>query len=124
MRYDPPSSAASALRRAAPPLAVLALNRLRRSLHRRQPARVPLVGNRNRGALAHDPRAELNRLIMAEQQAGLAPQTASTGSWSWPVSPTPPQPPSRPLRETAGGTVRRPLLWLRPGYCLEPCCWR
>ncbi|HDZ8928117.1 TPA: heme lyase NrfEFG subunit NrfF, partial [Aeromonas dhakensis] len=74
VRYDPPFKASTALLWGGPALLLLlALNRLRRSLHRRQPARVPLVGDRAEGALAHDPRAELNRLIMAEQQAGLAP---------------------------------------------------
>lgn len=57
---------------------------------------MPLVGDRAEGTRLHDPRAELNRLIMAEQQAGLAPTAASTGSWSWPVSPTPPHLPNRP----------------------------
>lgn len=76
VRYDPPFKRSTALLWGGPALLLLlALNRLRRSLHRRQPARVPLVGNRAEGALAHDPRAELNRLIMAEQQAGLAPHS-------------------------------------------------
>ena len=97
VRYDPPFKRSTALLWGGPALLLLlALNRLRRSLHRRQPARVPLVGDRAEGVLSHDPRAELNRLIMAEQQAGLTPTAASTGSWSWPASPTPPQPPSRP----------------------------
>ncbi|MCO4204716.1 heme lyase NrfEFG subunit NrfF [Aeromonas taiwanensis] len=73
VRYDPPLKASTALLWGGPALLLLlALNRLRRSLHRRQPARVPLVGDRTEGMLAHDPRAELNRCIMAEQQAGLA----------------------------------------------------
>ncbi|MCQ4052621.1 heme lyase NrfEFG subunit NrfF [Aeromonas sp. SG16] len=76
VRYDPPFKASTALLWGGPALLLLlALNRLRRSLHRRQPARVPLVGDRAEGMLAHDPRAELNRLIMAEQQAGLAPHS-------------------------------------------------
>ncbi|MCF7719314.1 heme lyase NrfEFG subunit NrfF [Aeromonas jandaei] len=73
VRYDPPFKASTALLWGGPALLLLlALNRLRRSLHRRQPARVPLIGNRAEGMLTHDPRAELNRLIMAEQQVGLA----------------------------------------------------
>ncbi|MGU5625824.1 TPR domain-containing protein, partial [Aeromonas caviae] len=76
VRYDPPFKRSTALLWGGPALLLLlALNRLRRSLHRRQPARVPLVGDRAEGVLAHDPRAELNRLIMAEQQAGLAPHS-------------------------------------------------
>ncbi len=76
VRYDPPFKRSTALLWGGPALLLLlALNRLRRSLHRRQPARVPLVGDRAEGMLAHDPRAELNRLIMAEQQAGLAPHS-------------------------------------------------
>ncbi|MFQ1848471.1 heme lyase NrfEFG subunit NrfF [Aeromonas veronii] len=73
VRYDPPFKASTALLWGGPAfILLLALNHLRRSLHRRQPARVPLVGDRAEGMLAHDPRAELNRLIMAEQQVGLA----------------------------------------------------
>lgn len=76
VRYDPPFKRSTALLWGGPALLLLlALNRLRRSLHRRQPARVALIGDRAEGALAHDPRAELNRLIMAEQQAGLAPHS-------------------------------------------------
>ncbi|QSR43676.1 heme lyase NrfEFG subunit NrfF [Aeromonas dhakensis] len=76
VRYDPPFKASTALLWGGPALLLLlALSRLHRSLHRRQPARVPLVGDRAEGMLAHDPRAEMNRLIMAEQQAGLAPHS-------------------------------------------------
>lgn len=72
VRYAPPFKASTALLWGGPALLLLlALNRLRRSLHRRPPARVPLVGDRAEGMLTHDPRAELNRLIMAEQQVGL-----------------------------------------------------
>ncbi|WP_048824808.1 heme lyase NrfEFG subunit NrfF, partial [Aeromonas media] len=59
VRYDPPFKRSTALLWGGPALLLLlALNRLRRSLHRRQPARVPLIGDRAEGALAHDPRAE------------------------------------------------------------------
>ena len=58
--------------------------------------------------LAHDPRAELNRLIMAEQQAGLAPTAASTGSWSWPASPTPLPTAEQALRERLAKRSHRP----------------
>ncbi|MEV3841892.1 heme lyase NrfEFG subunit NrfF [Aeromonas veronii] len=76
VRYDPPFKRSTALLWGGPALLLLlALHRLRRSLHRQQPARVPLIGDRAEGMLAHDPRAELNRLIMAEQQAGLAPHS-------------------------------------------------
>jgi formate-dependent nitrite reductase complex subunit NrfG len=76
VRYDPPFKASTALLWGGPALLLLlALTRLRRSLHRRQRARVPLIGDNAEGELAQDPRAELNRLIMAEQQAGLAPHS-------------------------------------------------
>ncbi|EKP0302780.1 heme lyase NrfEFG subunit NrfF [Aeromonas veronii] len=76
VRYDPPFKRSTALLWGGPALLLLlALHRLRRSLHRQQPAQVPLIGDRAEGMLAHDPRAELNRLIMAEQQAGLAPHS-------------------------------------------------
>ncbi len=50
VRYDPPFKSSTALLWAAPPSCCCwRLNRLRRSLHRRQPARVPLVGDRAEG---------------------------------------------------------------------------
>jgi formate-dependent nitrite reductase complex subunit NrfG len=59
VRYDPPFKRSTALLWGGPALLLLlALNRLRRSLHRRQPARVPLVGDRAEGVLAHDPANE------------------------------------------------------------------
>ncbi|MGY3924946.1 heme lyase NrfEFG subunit NrfF [Aeromonas jandaei] len=73
VRYDPPFKSSTALLWCGPVLLLLlAIHRLRRSLHRRLRARIPLVGKRAEGAPAHDPRAELNRLIMAEQQVGFA----------------------------------------------------
>ncbi|MFM4803385.1 heme lyase NrfEFG subunit NrfF [Aeromonas bivalvium] len=76
VRYDPPFKGSTILLWGGPALLLLlALSRLRRSLHRRQPAQVPFVGDRAEGMLAQDPRAELNLLIMAEQQAGLAPHS-------------------------------------------------
>ncbi|QWL65767.1 heme lyase NrfEFG subunit NrfF [Aeromonas jandaei] len=73
VRYDPPFKSSTALLWGGPALILLlAIHRLRKSLHRRLRARIPLVGKRAEGAPAHDPRAELNRLIMAEQQVGLA----------------------------------------------------
>lgn len=73
VRYAPPFKSSTALLWGGPVLLLLlAIHRLRRSLHRRLRARIPLVGKRAEGAPAHDPRAELNRLIMAEQQVGLA----------------------------------------------------
>ncbi|MHC9246022.1 heme lyase NrfEFG subunit NrfF [Aeromonas jandaei] len=73
VRYDPPFKNSTALLWGGPALVLLlAIHRLRKSLHRRLRARIPLVGKRAEGAPAHDPRAELNRLIMAEQQVGLA----------------------------------------------------
>ncbi|MFQ2068802.1 heme lyase NrfEFG subunit NrfF [Aeromonas veronii] len=73
VRYDPPFKASTALLWGGPAFILLLANhRLRKSLHRRLRARIPLVGKRAEGAPAHDPRAELNRLIMAEQQVGFA----------------------------------------------------
>ncbi|HHQ4475961.1 TPA: heme lyase NrfEFG subunit NrfF [Aeromonas veronii] len=73
VRYDPPFKSSTALLWGGPALILLlAIHRLRKSLHRRLRARIPLIGSRAEGAPAHDPRAELNRLIMAEQQVGLA----------------------------------------------------
>ncbi|BCS47620.1 formate-dependent nitrite reductase complex subunit NrfF [Aeromonas jandaei] len=73
VRYDPPFKASTALLWGGPAfILLLAIHRLRKSLHRRLRARIPLVGKRAEGAPAHDPRAELNRLIMAEQQVGFA----------------------------------------------------
>ncbi|MCX0431066.1 heme lyase NrfEFG subunit NrfF [Aeromonas veronii] len=73
VRYDPPFKSSTALLWGGPVLLLLlAIHRLRRSLHRRLRARIPLVGKRAEGAPAHDPRAELNRLIMTEQQVGFA----------------------------------------------------
>ena len=76
VRYDPPLKAGTALLWAGPLLLLLlALLLLRRSLRRRHQARAPLLGYQPQGAPAQDPRAELNRLIMVEQQAGLAPHS-------------------------------------------------
>ncbi|WP_337075621.1 heme lyase NrfEFG subunit NrfF [Aeromonas veronii] len=76
VRYDPPFKGSTALLWGGPVLILLlAIHRLRKSLHRRLRARIPLIGSRAEGAPAHDPRAELNRLIMAEQQVGLAPHS-------------------------------------------------
>ncbi|HAU4904877.1 TPA: heme lyase NrfEFG subunit NrfF, partial [Aeromonas hydrophila] len=50
VRYDPPFKRSTALLWGGPALLLLlALNRLRRSLHRRQPARMPLIGDRAEG---------------------------------------------------------------------------
>ncbi|WP_043138947.1 heme lyase NrfEFG subunit NrfF [Aeromonas bestiarum] len=76
VRYDPPFKASTALLWGGPALLLLlALARLRASLQRKQQVRMPLTGDKEHGNLAQDPRAELNRLIMAEQQAGLAPHS-------------------------------------------------
>ena len=76
VRYDPPLKAGTALLWAGPLLLLLlALVLLRRSLRRRHQARAPLLGYPPQGVPAQDPRAELNRLIMVEQQAGLAPHS-------------------------------------------------
>ncbi|MDX7697965.1 heme lyase NrfEFG subunit NrfF [Aeromonas dhakensis] len=75
VRYDPPLKASTALLWGGPALLLLlAIARLRQSLRRHQRARGPLTGD-TREALAGDPRAELNRRIMVEQQQGLAPHS-------------------------------------------------
>lgn len=74
VRYDPPLKASTALLWGGPLLlTLLALARLRRSLHRK--VREPLAGYQSSSPPSQDPRDELNRLIMAEQQAGLAPHS-------------------------------------------------
>lgn len=75
VRYDPPLKTSTALLWGGPALLLLlAIARLRRSLRRHQRARGPLTGDA-REALAGDPRAELNRRIMVEQQQGLSPHS-------------------------------------------------
>ena len=49
VRYDPLQAQHGAAVGGPALLLLLALNRLRRSLHRRQPARVPLIGDRAEG---------------------------------------------------------------------------
>lgn len=74
VRYDPPLKASTLLLWAGPLLlTLLALAHLRRSL--RQKVRAPLVGYPSQGSQLQDPRAELNRRILAEQQAGLTPHS-------------------------------------------------
>ncbi|WP_421251277.1 heme lyase NrfEFG subunit NrfF [Aeromonas sp. 600584] len=113
VRYDPPFKRSTALLWGGPALLLLlALHRLRRSLHRQQPARVPLIGDRAEGMLAHDPRAELNRLIMAEQQAGLAPHSRLYRELARLANTTPTA--EQALRERlAKDRTARPLPWLR-----------
>ena len=74
VRYDPPFKGSTALLWGGPALLLLlALARLRASLQRKQQIRMPLIGDKEQGNLAQDPRAELNRRIMAREQAGLSP---------------------------------------------------
>lgn len=115
VRYDPPFKASTALLWGGPALLLLlALHRLRRSLHRRQPARVPLVGDRAEGMLAHNPRAELNRLIMAEQQAGLAPHSRLYRELELARLANATPPAEQALHELlAKDRTARPLSWLR-----------
>jgi formate-dependent nitrite reductase complex subunit NrfG len=80
VRYDPPFKAATLLLWAGPLLLLLlALLSLRQSLGRtfghRSGGRDPLNGSQPHRAHPQDPRAELNRLIMTEQQARLAPHS-------------------------------------------------
>ena len=74
VRYDPPFKGSTALLWGGPILLLgLALARLRASLQRKQQIRMPLIGDKEQGNQAQDPRAELNRRIMAREQAGLSP---------------------------------------------------
>ncbi len=74
VRYDPPFQGSTALLWGGPALLLLlALARLRASLQRKQQIRMPLIGDKEQGNLAQDPRAELNRRIMAREQTGLSP---------------------------------------------------
>ncbi|MFM5378004.1 heme lyase NrfEFG subunit NrfF [Aeromonas dhakensis] len=115
VRYDPPFKASTALLWGGPALLLLlALHRLRRSLHRRQPARVPLVGDRAEGMLAHNSRAELNRLIMAKQQAGLAPHSRLYRELELARLANATPPAEQALHELlAKDRTARPLPWLR-----------
>ncbi|MEG0009339.1 MAG: heme lyase NrfEFG subunit NrfF [Aeromonas sp.] len=79
VRYDPPFKATTALLWGGPLLLLLlALRRLYLSLRRRHsPSANPSLPSPFEAHLGQypDPRGELNRLIMAEQQAGLTPHS-------------------------------------------------
>ncbi|MGL5811907.1 MAG: heme lyase NrfEFG subunit NrfF [Aeromonas sp.] len=75
VRYDPPVKASTALLWAAPLLLLLlAAYRLHRSLRPSKPPR-PRLDAAAVSSDTQDPRGELNRLILAEQQTGLAPHS-------------------------------------------------
>ncbi|MGY6036805.1 heme lyase NrfEFG subunit NrfF [Aeromonas sp. AE23HZ002T15] len=75
VRYDPPFKASTALLWAGPLLLLLlAVYRLHRSLRPSKPPR-PRLDAAVASSGTQDPRGELNRLIMAEQQAGLNPHS-------------------------------------------------
>lgn len=121
VRYDPPFKASTALLWGGPALLLLlALARLRRSLQRRQPARVPLIGDRAEGALTQDPRAELNRRIMAEQQAGLAPHSRLYRELALArlANTTPATEQALRTRVASSHTASRPQPWLLLGALL------
>ncbi|CAM3986309.1 heme lyase NrfEFG subunit NrfF [Aeromonas bestiarum] len=121
VRYDPPFKASTAPLWGGPALLLLlALARLRRSLQRRQPARVPLIGDRAEGALTQDPRAELNRRIMAEQQAGLAPHSRLYRELALArlANTTPATEQALRTRVASSHTASRPQPWLLLGALL------
>ena len=121
VRYDPPFKASTALLWGGPALLLLlALARLRASLQRRQPARVPLIGDRAEGALTQDPRAELNRRIMAEQQAGLPPHSRLYRELALArlANTTPATEQALRTRVANSHTASRPLPWLLLGALL------
>ncbi|MGE6207755.1 heme lyase NrfEFG subunit NrfF [Aeromonas media] len=121
VRYDPPLKASTALLWGGPALLLLlALARLRASLQRRQPARVPLIGDRAEGALTQDPRTELNRRIMAEQQAGLAPHSRLYRELALArlANATPATEQALHARVASSHTASRPLPWLLLGALL------
>ncbi|WP_445206864.1 heme lyase NrfEFG subunit NrfF [Aeromonas sp. MR7] len=121
VRYDPPFKASTALLWGGPALLLLlALARLRASLQRKQPVRMPLIGDKEQGNLAQDPRAELNRLIMAEQQAGLAPHSRLYRELELArlANATPATEQALRARVASSHTASRPLPWLLLGALL------
>lgn len=121
VRYDPPFKASTALLWGGPALLLLlALARLRASLQRKQPVRMPLIGDKAQGDLAQDPRAELNRRIMAEQQAGLAPHSRLYRELELArlANATPATEQTLRTRAANSHTASRPLPWLLLGALL------
>lgn len=121
VRYDPPFKASTALLWGGPALLLLlALARLRASLQRKQPVRMPLIGDMSQGDLAQDPRAELNRRIMAEQQAGLAPHSRLYRELVLArlANATPATEQALRTRVANSHTASRPLPWLLLGALL------
>ena len=75
VRYDPPVKASTAVLWAGPLLLLLlAVYRLRHSLRPSKPPR-PRLDAAAASSGTQDPRGKLNRLILAEQQTGLAPHS-------------------------------------------------
>ncbi|HEH9405024.1 TPA: heme lyase NrfEFG subunit NrfF [Aeromonas bestiarum] len=121
VRYDPPFKASTALLWGGPALLLLlALARLRASLQRKQQVRMPLTGDKEHGNLAQDPRAELNRLIMAEQQAGLAPHSRLYRELALArlANATPATEQALRARVASSHTASRPQPWLLLGVLL------
>ncbi|WP_314924673.1 heme lyase NrfEFG subunit NrfF [Aeromonas piscicola] len=121
VRYDPPFKASTALLWGGPALLLLlALARLHASLQRKQQVRMPLIGDNIEGALAQDPRAELNRLIMAEQQAGLAPHSRLYRELALArlANATPATEQALRARMASSHAATRPLPWLLLGALL------
>ena len=121
VRYDPPFKASTALLWGGPALLLLlALARLRASLQRKQQVRMPLIGDKEQGNLAQDPRAELNRRIMAEQQAGLAPHSRLYRELALArlANATPATEQALRARVASSHTASRPLPWLLLGALL------
>ena len=111
---SPPSSAARLLWGGSCPLAVAGAQSPAAGAHQPATGAGAAVGDRAEGRFAHDPRAERPRLIMAEQQAGLAPTAASTGAGAGLPRQRHPNRRAGPLRERAGKRSHRPsAAWLR-----------
>ena len=121
VRYDPPFKGSTALLWGGPALLLLlALARLRASLQRKQQIRMPLIGDKEQGNLAQDPRAELNRRIMAEQQAGLAPHSRLYRELALTrlANATPATEQALRARVASSHNASRPLPWLLLGALL------
>ncbi|WDL84415.1 heme lyase NrfEFG subunit NrfF [Aeromonas bestiarum] len=121
VRYAPPFKASTALLWGGPALLLLlALARLRASLQRKQPVQAPLLGYQPQGEPAQDPRAELNRRIMAEQQAGLAPHSRLYRELELArlANATPATEQALRARVASSHTASRPLPWLLLGALL------
>lgn len=113
VRYDPPFKASTALLWGGPLLLLLlALATLRKSLRRK--ARAPESEDNPENALPQDLRGELNRRIMASQQAGLSPDSSLYQELAQAriANATPSAEQALRARLATAGAAARPLPWL------------